>query len=1360
MWNQARWCLGILVAVLGPAAQAAEPWEKPFAGDAQAVLHAAGRITAAEGTGVVVLLEEHHYAIDKSGRAIASVRRVYRLLQQDAVELWASVEQEYAPWYELRPEFRARVIRSDGTVHWLDPKTIADSPAQEFDSSIFSDRRVLRAPLPAVSAGAVVEYEITVRETVPLLDAGTVRRVTIPDSAPIERFRLSIEAAKGVPLRTGSRHIPDAAVRRSETGRSTHIKLEMGPIAARESWEGNLPFQESLQPYFAFSTGQTWQAVATRYEEIVNRQIQAADLRPLLEGVDLSGPPLEVAARLTARLHKEIRYTGVEFGEAAIVPRTPAEVLQRKYGDCKDKSALLVALLRAAGMRADVALLSAGFHTDVGADLPGLGQFNHAIVHVAAANPVWIDATSPETRVGELPLQDQGRLALIANRHATALVTIGSSTAAGNQRIHSVEIRMSEFGLGEIRETVQASGYLETRMREVYAARDEKSRRENLEAYVKSDFQAKSLGPFAVTAKDDFSSPFHLSVHALQAKTVTTMQDEGFAVLHPYLVFEELPYPLSGVFLEEDDEEAKPRQHDFIFYGPHQIEYRYRIIPARSFRPRALPESKEISLGAARYSQKYKTLEDGSVQAVFRFDSGKQRLSPAEFEALRTALQEHNQRVPEMITFVSEGAELVAVGQTGKALKLVAENAAKDADNPAAQVRLSRLLVTAGAMESAFATARKITEATPDLSAGWQALGWAHQHDSFGRRFRGDWNRAEAERCYREAIRLDPADMVARVDLAILLEHNARGRRYGSGAQLDEAISLYREVLKEVPEPQIQINLVMALVRARQYPEAKEAIKRVPDGELHAVLLLTVTALSEGPARAIIASQTAAPDNQSRAVALARAGQTLIQFREYAQGIDLLKAAARLRNVAQAERGIENLSKMKRYEGVLLPPSDPRYPVQRLLMLTATGPPDPTSVRPLLSKRIPEGGLDRWLAKTRSGVASSRSLILAAGMDEENLLDGALSAVTLDQRGDDQRGYRIGVVNARDLPSTAEAYVVLEDGEYRILGDPSYVAGIGEMVLKLLEGGDFTTPQWWLDTVVPDLRPESPYGTGGPAVRLLWSGVTSETRGPDAIRVAAASMVGRHTSSQKAVQILRQAHARATVSLVRSQIDLALCESLETAEQWKELLAVGRRLAATNLFSGDGFRCMARAAVGLQDWQTLKAEARRRLSDRNPTDALRALAAAHLQTGDRAGAAEYLKQQATSVFATEEDRVQEAWNLMLAGQADEELLARYVHDERLAVRYSSNYWYTLGMLQAFLGKPEEAYRSLTRALDDDHASFDAKPWAVLAWILDNYGLSDAANSARGKMRAAASRDDVARWAVELVSGNQETRVAP
>ena len=84
---------------------------------------------------------------------------------------------------------------------------------------------------------------------------------------------------------------------------------------------------------------------------------------------------------------------------------------------------MLVAMLRAANVPAYVALLDAGTNEDVSSELPGMGMFDHAIVYVPGDRELWIDATDDYARLGQLPIADQNRLALIAKSGTTAQST-------------------------------------------------------------------------------------------------------------------------------------------------------------------------------------------------------------------------------------------------------------------------------------------------------------------------------------------------------------------------------------------------------------------------------------------------------------------------------------------------------------------------------------------------------------------------------------------------------------------------------------------------------------------------------------------------------------------------------------------------------------------------------------------------------------------------------------------------------------------------------------------------------------------------------------------------------------------------
>jgi hypothetical protein len=175
----------------------------------------------------------------------------------------------------------------------------------------------------------------------------------------------------------------------------------------------------------------------------VEPQIRVAEVQQLVAGAQVEGKPkLEVANILLRLLHAQVRYTGIEFGEAAQIPRTPAETLTRRYGDCKDQAAVLVAMLRAAGIPAHLALLRSGVGQDIEPDLPGIGIFDHAIVYVPGEPDLWADPTDPFARFNELPLSDQGRMAMIV-REGGGLIGIPESPASENRVIETREFFLS-----------------------------------------------------------------------------------------------------------------------------------------------------------------------------------------------------------------------------------------------------------------------------------------------------------------------------------------------------------------------------------------------------------------------------------------------------------------------------------------------------------------------------------------------------------------------------------------------------------------------------------------------------------------------------------------------------------------------------------------------------------------------------------------------------------------------------------------------------------------------------------------------------------------------------------------------------
>jgi hypothetical protein len=124
----------------------------------------------------------------------------------------------------------------------------------------------------------------------------------------------------------------------------------------------------------------------------------------------------------------EIRYLALEDGVSGYDPANPSTVFARRFGDCKDKTLLLVTILRALKIEAYPVLVNTR-RCQALADLrPSPTLFDHAITAVTLdGQTYWLDATAMHER-GPLALRswpDYG-VGLLLRPGATALTPIPS----------------------------------------------------------------------------------------------------------------------------------------------------------------------------------------------------------------------------------------------------------------------------------------------------------------------------------------------------------------------------------------------------------------------------------------------------------------------------------------------------------------------------------------------------------------------------------------------------------------------------------------------------------------------------------------------------------------------------------------------------------------------------------------------------------------------------------------------------------------------------------------------------------------------------------------------------------------------
>ena len=135
---------------------------------------------------------------------------------------------------------------------------------------------------------------------------------------------------------------------------------------------------------------------------------RAAALKPgsavRAEAAKIAAATKDPKARAFAALmlvEDQTRYLFLGMGEGGYVPATADETWERRFGDCKAKTVLLLALLNELGVKAEPALVSLGGGDGMDERLPSLSAFNHVLVRATVGGKTyWLDGTRNGDRGG------------------------------------------------------------------------------------------------------------------------------------------------------------------------------------------------------------------------------------------------------------------------------------------------------------------------------------------------------------------------------------------------------------------------------------------------------------------------------------------------------------------------------------------------------------------------------------------------------------------------------------------------------------------------------------------------------------------------------------------------------------------------------------------------------------------------------------------------------------------------------------------------------------------------------------------------------------------------------------------------
>ena len=179
------------------------------------------------------------------------------------------------------------------------------------------------------------------------------------------------------------------------------------PIAKQPEMPGDAPARYQMPPVIEASTFADWTDVSRTMAPLYATDGTIAAGSPLAAEVATikaaTDDPLKRAAMALQLVQDKIRYLAVGMDGGNYVPQAPAKTWEVRYGDCKAKTLLLLALLHAMDIEAEPVLAHAGLGDAVAQRVPSALAFNHVLVRATiGGETLWLDGTDLGTRLADI----------------------------------------------------------------------------------------------------------------------------------------------------------------------------------------------------------------------------------------------------------------------------------------------------------------------------------------------------------------------------------------------------------------------------------------------------------------------------------------------------------------------------------------------------------------------------------------------------------------------------------------------------------------------------------------------------------------------------------------------------------------------------------------------------------------------------------------------------------------------------------------------------------------------------------------------------------------------------------------------
>lgn len=545
------------------------------------------------------------------------VQQLYFVGSESALDTHRVSTIRYSPSTEELLVIHARAWKPNGLV--LDAQELGDREYADTPVSMYYDMRLHQLRFAGLEKGDVVELEYSLvpkRRSAPYSGYfGELVLFAARGPEQLKRYVLIAPAAQKIFVH--AEKIAPASVCARDGSQVFLWESRSIPALPREP---RSPGVTEISPYVHVSTMGDWKQLGSWYAELVRPQFALDqslqdELARVTSGLHTDKEKISAIQEFVLR---STHYVALEFGIYSYKPYPVTQIYARRFGDCKDKASLMIALLRAAGIEAEIALVRTRSLGDVVAEPASIAVFNHAIVYVPKYE-LWLDGTA-EYAGHELPLEDQGALSLTVSLSGAAQIRhIPMSRAEDNYTRHVIRGELSAQGVIQFNGSTTTRGEDAPGLRHDLAVREQQLdmfRRELAEVFPSVQVDSVAVHGAEVLSSS-VSVEFQGALNSPQYKRVVSLSSSWMP--RAYVA------ALAG---------ASTRTQDLVLPSPWTTDEEIHIALPEGAEVTSLPRDQNITgaFGSLRLHYK-KSAGEVMVQSHVQFE--KARVSAQDYPAFR-----------------------------------------------------------------------------------------------------------------------------------------------------------------------------------------------------------------------------------------------------------------------------------------------------------------------------------------------------------------------------------------------------------------------------------------------------------------------------------------------------------------------------------------------------------------------------------------------------------------------------------------------------------------------------------------------------------------------------------------------------